>query len=401
MPMKENSKKRHARIVVPVVCVGLAALIAGGSFVGYGLWQKQQETVFVSALSEQLDKNAQQLETTDDTRAELLSNTYSRLKSEREAKEAEAARIAAEKRKAEEEAKRKAEAARIEAEKKKAEAARIAAEKKRKEDEARKKAAEQAAKSQEVINAEKQNATAEKNERARLSAKIKAQEANATAENEEYINRGVTPIVNLGVQAIMQNPELPNGCEVTSLAIVINSMDSYVDKCTLSDVYLPQFPFYRYGANKVRAGGDPNLYYAGNPRLTSNAYYCFAGPLVSAANNYFDAVGMNMTAVDLTGADEAELVRQLDMGFPVVVWGTLSMGDAFTYVPNAWVINEQTGEKHIPFINLHCVVLYGYDDDFFLFADPIRGNVAYKRSTFMNAYRQIGSRAVAVYENEG
>ena len=74
----------------------------------------------VSALSQQLDKNAQQVEATDDTRAELLSDTYSRLKSEREAREAEAARIAAEKKKAEEEAKRKAEAARIAAETKKA-----------------------------------------------------------------------------------------------------------------------------------------------------------------------------------------------------------------------------------------------------------------------------------------
>lgn len=383
--------RKKRQYMIPLACICTAAAIAAGAFIGLHFHQKKRDAEFAARITVQLDNAVVKIRTAESERATLLSETYEKLKAEREEEER---RIAEQKRLEEE--RRKAEEERIAAQKK-AEEERIAAEKKRAEEEERRKAAEEAAKQAEVIAAEKAKAEAEKAERKRISAQIKAQEANAAAENNEYWSRGITPVVDLGIRAILQNPELPNGCEVTALATVINSLNSYVSKTTLSDIYLPQFPFYTVGADKQRAGGDPNLYFAGNPRSSFNAYYCFAGPIVSAANSYFSAVGMSNTAIDLTGADEAQLVHQLDMGYPVIAWGTLSMGDAYTFAPNAWIINEETGEKHIPFLNLHCVVLTGYDDEFFLLADPIRGNVAVRRSTFMNAYRQIGSRAVVIY----
>lgn len=383
--------RKKRRRLLPFICICTAAVIASGTFTGLHFYQKKKDSEFTALVSAKLNTAAAQIRTAESERAAFLNDTFERLKTEREEEErriAEQKRIEEERRKAEEE--------RIAAQKR-AEAERIAAEQKRAEEEARRKAAEEAAKQAEIIAAEKAKAEAEKAERQRISAQIKAQEANAIAENNEYLNRGITPIVDLEISAILQNPELPNGCEVTSLAIVINSLNSYVDKATLADVYLPQFPFYAVGEDKQRAGGDPNLYFAGNPRSASNGYYCFAGPIVTAANSYFNSVGMTNTAIDITGADEEQLIHQLDMGYPVIAWGTLSMGDAYTFAPNAWIINEDTGEQHIPFLNLHCVVLTGYDDEFFLMADPIRGNVAIRRSTFMNAYRQIGSRAVVIY----
>ncbi|MEG0692886.1 MAG: C39 family peptidase, partial [Oscillospiraceae bacterium] len=242
---------------------------------------------------------------------------------------------------------------------------------------------------------EKAKAAAEKAERARISWQIKAQATAALAEQAEYDALMPQAIVNLGVTNIMQKPELPNGCEVTALATLLNYKGHYAEKGYLSDFYLPKMPFYAVGKNDDRAGGDPNYYFAGDPRKNSNAYYCFAGPIVEAGNLLLKEQGSSLTASDITGTDEQGLIAQLDAGNPVIAWGTLSMGDAFTFAPNAWIINDN-GDKHIPFLNLHCVVLYGYDDTFFYIADPLRGNVAYKRSTFMNAYRQIGSRAVII-----
>lgn len=43
-----------------------------------------------------------------------------------------------------------------------------------------------------------------------------------------------------GVPMLFQDPELPTGCEVTALAMVLQYYGFDADKCELSDVYLPK-----------------------------------------------------------------------------------------------------------------------------------------------------------------
>lgn len=373
--------KRH---ILRIACYILAiSIISSSYFIGANRIEAdyQEESTAQTIAKAEADVLLQDALTAKEEKR-LAAELAARLEAERiEAERIEAARVEAE---------------RVEAERKEAarkEAARVAAEKEKQKK--REEAAKAEALRKEVVAAEKAKAAAEKAERTRISWQIKAQENNALAEQAEYEAMMPTPIVNLGISNIFQKPELPNGCEVTALATLLGYKGQPIDKTYLADKYLPKFPFYATGANDDRAGGDPNFYFAGDPRKNSNAYYCFAGPLVEAANKFLLEQGSPLTAYDITGSDEQALISQLDSGNPVVAWGTLSMGDAFTFKPNAWIINDR-GEKHVPFLNLHCVVLYGYDDVFFYIADPLRGNVAYKRSTFMNAYRQIGSRAVIV-----
>src|SRR5699024_1202606 len=86
----------------------------------------------------------------------------------------------------------------------------------------------------------------------------------------------------LPVPQILQNPELPNGCEVTSLCEVLRFLGFDADKCDLADHYLPRSERW-YGA-------DPDKVYMGNPHLDDGSpetgYYCFAGPIVAAADAY-------------------------------------------------------------------------------------------------------------------
>lgn len=328
-----------------------------------------------------------------------------RLEEERIAAEiAEQERIAAEKAEQERIAAEKAEQERIAAEK--AEQERIAAEKaaaKKKAQEAARKAAEAdkaraeqakkeaALKEQQRAAEEKARLAAEKTERSKLSALIKSQELRLQAEQNEYYALMPEAIVNLPVETIMQNPELPNGCEIVSLAIVLNYLGHYVDKTMLSDLYLPKYEFR--DVNKQRVGGDPNSVYCGNPRYKSGGYYCFAPPLVQAANSFMSTLDSDYRAIDATGADEAFLLSSLDAGNPVVAFTTLSMGDPVTYEPSKWIING-TNQTHVPFLNLHCVVLHGYDEEFIYIADPLKGNIKCRRSSFMSSFKGIGSRAV-------
>lgn len=327
----------------------------------------------------------------------LATAKANRLERERIAEEK---RIAAEK-KAEEEriaAEKKAEEERIATEKK-AEQERIAAERRKKAEEERiriKKAkAEALRKERERSKAEKARLDAEKRELARLRSVMKAQKENLLYEQSLYNEAMPTPIVDLPVSLIWQNPELPNGCEITAGAIVLNYLGYSYDKCTLADVYLPQVEFY--DENKQRMGGDPNQVYCGNPRYARGGYYCFAKPLVDACNKALTDYSSSMTARDVTGSSEQQLLSYLDQGSPVIAFTTLSMGEAVKFEPSKWKIIN-TNQYHIPFINLHCVVLYGYDDEYIYICDPLEGRIQCKRSSFMKAYQSIGSRAVIITE---
>ena len=67
-------------------------------------------------------------------------------------------------------------------------------------------------------------------------------------------------------QNIQQNPELPTGCEVTSLAMVLNHLGYKIDKCILADDFL----------NKGEIGStDFSEAFVGNPR-DDEGYGCYA-----------------------------------------------------------------------------------------------------------------------------
>lgn len=61
----------------------------------------------------------------------------------------------------------------------------------------------------------------------------------------------------LPVPQVLQNPELPNGCEITSLCEVLRYWGFAADKCDLADHYLPRSARW-YGA-------DPDRVYMGDP----------------------------------------------------------------------------------------------------------------------------------------
>ena len=95
----------------------------------------------------------------------------------------------------------------------------------------------------------------------------------------------------LPVPQVLQNPELPNGCEITSLCEVLRYWGFAADKCDLADHYLPRSARW-YGA-------DPDRVYMGDPHKDDGSpetgYYCFAGPVVAAANAYLAAHGGGYT----------------------------------------------------------------------------------------------------------
>ena len=199
----------------------------------------------------------------------------------------------------------------------------------------------------------------------------------------------------LDVEELMQYPALPNGCEATSLAAVLRFLGFETTALEMVYGYVPSEPITYSEDGMTAYGPDPAEAYAGWPEAGYTGFYCFAPPIVLAANQYLSERDAPWRAVDASGASALELMRLLDEGRPVIVWATLGM-EVRKFADFCWTLPN--GQVYYPFSNLHCLVLTGYEGDTFTLMDLIEGTVTVDRDLFMSRYRAIGQWAVAFEE---
>lgn len=188
---------------------------------------------------------------------------------------------------------------------------------------------------------------------------------------------------------ILQNPELPTGCEITSLTMLLNYMGFDVDKLTMADNYLPKGEYRNSDFYEVFVG-DPRSY---------SAYGCFSKPIVQAAESYLDDNGEldNWNVRNITGCTADSLYAAVDKGYPVVVWASMEMKPIEN--GRSWTISE-TGKTVTWPANEHCLLLVGYNTKKKLvyMNDPLKGTVAYKMADFETRFESLGNHAVVIVE---
>ena len=191
--------------------------------------------------------------------------------------------------------------------------------------------------------------------------------------------------VNYDVKNILQLPELPEGCEVTSLAIILNHLGFDVAHTYLADNYLEQG---EVGKTDFR---EKNI---GNPRVEGKSWGCYAPVIVKTANKYLYDMESYYRAYDYTGYDISELYYQISMGHPAIVWVTMDFEEP--YLKKPWTFEERTLWWKYP---LHCVVLSGYDFEkgTVTLTDPLQDEpVTVDMETFELRYKQMESQAVVI-----
>lgn len=193
------------------------------------------------------------------------------------------------------------------------------------------------------------------------------------------------------VELIRQNPELPNGCEVTSLAMLLGASGCPADKLTLYRDYLPKADFSR--ADGKCYGPNPERWYVGDAADPTGGWYCFEGPVVQAANGWLEEQGSDLRARALTGLDQRGLERYAQAGVPLAAWVTLGYA-APQRSEFFWLLED--GTVYQPYRNLHCVVLAGEEGGRYRVADPIRGFVLVEKAVFWDSFSAMGRRAVLV-----
>lgn len=198
----------------------------------------------------------------------------------------------------------------------------------------------------------------------------------------------------ISVPLLLQNPELPNGCEITSLTSILNYYGEEVSKMTMVSHFLPMKKIV--SKDGVRYGPNPNEFYVGYPGDNSNAFYAYAKPIVSSANNYLNEHKIERQAYDFTGTSTDQLKEFLNKGIPVLTWVTIDWAAPKTNEALAWIV-EGTGEKHVPYINLHAVVLIGMDEENAYIMNPLKGYESIPIGTFNESFKNLGSKAVVVF----
>lgn len=191
-------------------------------------------------------------------------------------------------------------------------------------------------------------------------------------------------------EILLQMPELPTGCEITAMTMVLNYYGFDVDKVTMAEQYLPTAPaeFY-YDSDGELHGADLNRYFVGDP-ATEQGYICGAGAIRTAANKYLQQNSRFLRAIDKTGASAEEIYHRVSQDVPVVVWVTINMEER--QKAEGW--KTETGEYVDWGNNDHGAVLIGYTEDTVTIADPIAGKVVYSREKFEEIYKSRGKQCV-------
>ncbi|WP_243356354.1 C39 family peptidase [Bacillus litorisediminis] len=194
--------------------------------------------------------------------------------------------------------------------------------------------------------------------------------------------------VLLDVPILRQYPELPRGCEVTSLAMLLQDANVNVGKMQLAEE-VKKHPTPYEKKNGEVYWGDPNNGFLGDMySFDSPGYGVYYKPIQILANEYSpDRI------IDLTGKNFTDLQVYLSKGVPIwVITNT-----TYKKLPESsfQTIHTESGEIKITYKE-HSVLVTGYDQNHVYINDPITGekNKKVEMEDFIEAWKQMGSQAI-------
>ncbi len=190
----------------------------------------------------------------------------------------------------------------------------------------------------------------------------------------------------INVSPVLQEPELPTGCEITSLTALLNYRGYMVDKMVMADTYLDC---------ALENGTNYTFYekYIGDPR--TNGYGCYSPVIVKAATEFLADQNSPMEAVNLSGSTMEEILMVIASGHPVVIWNTLDSGD----VEEKLIWTTPDGEDVYWTAQEHCMLLTGFNlaESTVTVCDPMKGIATYELNQFFKVYDAMHQQAMTVY----
>jgi uncharacterized protein YvpB len=191
----------------------------------------------------------------------------------------------------------------------------------------------------------------------------------------------------LSVPIISQKPELSNGCEITSLAMMIQYYGLNKSKLDLlPDMIYDKTPVKMDSNNKIIYWGNPNLGFVGDVTGRNIGFGIYHTPLLELLKKYIP------TAIDLTGKSFEALEDKIAEGIPVEVWTTIKYQESVDWIE--W--DTSIGPFRTTFSE-HAVLLVGYDKDNVYVNDPLSGlsQVKIIKALFIRTWELMGKQAIS------
>lgn len=233
-------------------------------------------------------------------------------------------------------------------------------------------------------------------EKSTVESEQKEEETKKEEKNAEFDSR-VSPETDrdgkIKVESILQNPELPTGCEATAGTMLLQAYGFKVDKmevakgmkkCEISVV------------DGVTYAGHPDEVFIGNPENT-NSYGAFPNVLAEILQKIIEEQGGGYCAEPMYGKSEEEILQFIDKGIPVCIWS--SIGNCEIEYRRGWYLirdGEYTDEYFEWPSNEHVLVLTGYDEKNVFVCDPQKGEYTYPRKSFFRHYDQVGCYSLII-----
>ena len=194
----------------------------------------------------------------------------------------------------------------------------------------------------------------------------------------------ITPTGNykiIDVPFITQNGDYPTGCESVTTVMALRHAGYNISVNEFIDNYLDKqsYPF------------DPNETFGGSPYSTSG-YGCYAPVIKKALDKFLPDAGYR--AINIYKPTLEELCTEyIDHDIPVVLWATMDMKTP--YLRKTWTYNGKTINWISP---EHCLLLVGYDDNHYIFNDPLKWSAPtfYSKEAVEVAYNGLLKQAIAI-----
>ncbi len=189
---------------------------------------------------------------------------------------------------------------------------------------------------------------------------------------------------------IQLQSDLPSGCEIVSLSMLLQYLQYDVSAKELVDDFLKCCEVTL--TEDMITGPNPNKVFVGSPY--KSGYGCYENVIVDCVSEYWETLGdESYEASAQTHSLEYLCSQFIDQGYPVMVWVTQGLEDVSKIY--SWK-DEETGESVRWLSNEHCVLLVGYDEANYYVNDPLRGLVAYNKVSFKEKYFLMGNHCVTI-----
>ena len=192
--------------------------------------------------------------------------------------------------------------------------------------------------------------------------------------------------------------KLPTGCETCSATMLLNFYGYKISETTFADKYLVKKPFGY--SNGSYTGPDPNCAFVGTP-YSSNSYGAYAPIMAKCMNKYLS--NKSYKAVEISGKSLEYLSgKYVAQGQPIMIWATINMSPSFK--TTTWRVNYtdenakyKLGSYYTWIAGEHCLLLTGYDKDYYYFNDPwTNTRTRYSKSLVNTRYNELGKQVVVM-----